>query len=636
MYIEYVLAVSLDCSGAFDCIKFDSAKCCMSRKGVPNNVVTWYDRLLRYRLVHSEVQGQHRVVAPARGSPQGGVLSPLIWNLIMDTFLSQYRKGPIKVLGYADDILLYVAGIDPTSMGEILQTGIDSVVEWGQLNGLSFNPKKTKMVLFTKRRKFSPPIVKLEGEPLELSDSFKYLGIEIHRKLSWSRHITERINKCKSLLIKSKGLIGQNWGLTPDRIEWIHKAIIRPKLCYGAVVWASKITQGDTLRMKKLQRLSLLLITRPLRSTPTAGLEVLLGWLPLYLYAQEMGLCTYIRLKASIDGRYTCQDGHLGRWNRLEGSLVFPEYPRETRMMKQVWIEPCGERMQMGMPIHIYTDASKEGDNVGYAWAACDNDFVMDQDIYSAKESSVFLAEVMAIREALSWIKRYGDHSRAHLIWSDSLSAVNKLKGHLADSQVVLETMSLWRDVGKDFIVEINWTKGHANTTGNEYADALARQGAEIAKKISFATPFHPASTRWIKRMIHAGFMGIWQSAWDELDSCRTSRLFYPEVREEKITSRFRIHELQELSKIVTGHGLWKKHIRHWKDVEDYSCMLCGEDWEYPWHLWAYCPGLSDIRQQLTYLLKNGLSFERTLLRFFQDTRILNIVASNEAEYGLS
>ncbi len=141
---EYLQAVSLDCSGAFDCIKFDSAKKSMSRKGVPNNINRWYKNLLAGMVVTAEMQGCKASILPARGSPQGGVLSPLIWNLIMDTFLSRFKKGPLKVIGYADYILLYIKGGDPHTMINLLQPRLHDAITWGLENGLVFNPPQKK------------------------------------------------------------------------------------------------------------------------------------------------------------------------------------------------------------------------------------------------------------------------------------------------------------------------------------------------------------------------------------------------------------------------------------------------------------------------------------------------------------
>ncbi len=38
-----------------------------------------------------------------RGTPQGGVLSPILWNLAFDSLLKIFNKGTVVYNGYADD-----------------------------------------------------------------------------------------------------------------------------------------------------------------------------------------------------------------------------------------------------------------------------------------------------------------------------------------------------------------------------------------------------------------------------------------------------------------------------------------------------------------------------------------------------
>ncbi len=102
-------------------------------------------------------------------------------------------------------------------MGEIIQSVVHEVADLGLQNGLMFNPAKTQMILFTKRRVFKDHLVQMKGQQLGLSESNKYLGVELHKSLSWSRHIAKRVDSCKRLLYKCKTIIHRRWGLSPDK-----------------------------------------------------------------------------------------------------------------------------------------------------------------------------------------------------------------------------------------------------------------------------------------------------------------------------------------------------------------------------------------------------------------------------------
>ncbi len=72
------LVVSLDCAGAFDRIRFDSADAAMEKIGVPLCIREWYNNVLKNRKVKASVQREELTVIPTRGSPQEGVLFPLV------------------------------------------------------------------------------------------------------------------------------------------------------------------------------------------------------------------------------------------------------------------------------------------------------------------------------------------------------------------------------------------------------------------------------------------------------------------------------------------------------------------------------------------------------------------------------
>ncbi len=289
---HHVLAVSLDCSGAFDCIRFDSAERGMRRKGLPNNIIRWYCNLLKGRLVTAEVQGCTERVVPARGSPQGGVLSPLIWNIIIDELLSSFKGREVKVIGYADDILLYVVGKDPTTLGGAIQTALDEVLEWGSDNGLVFNPLKTQAVFFTLgKRGPSPPRVEMEEVALEFSDTLTYLGVCIHRNLMWNRHIKQRTDKGRGLLMKCKNVIHQKDSKTSSTVNdtaikihthsWSGKYDgLDPSRATRSRSWTEQLYENKRYSLKFLGRSGL---PRPKRSHQHMAKTVKAGsppWIP--------------------------------------------------------------------------------------------------------------------------------------------------------------------------------------------------------------------------------------------------------------------------------------------------------------------------------------------------------------------
>jgi hypothetical protein len=76
------------------------------------------------------------------GCPQGGVLSPLLWNLVADTLLTVTNDLGFSTFGYTDDIVT-VQGKFVHSQREIMQKALNMVAKWAAKDGLNISPHKT-------------------------------------------------------------------------------------------------------------------------------------------------------------------------------------------------------------------------------------------------------------------------------------------------------------------------------------------------------------------------------------------------------------------------------------------------------------------------------------------------------------
>jgi retron-type reverse transcriptase len=117
---EYTLGVFLDISGAFNNLSFKSAIKSMRKRKFPTKIINWYKYFLTNQESTMELDNNFYTRALTRGTPQGGVLSPLIWNVNFDSILEELNKGPIKVIGFVDDAAILITGIDPKTMDWLL------------------------------------------------------------------------------------------------------------------------------------------------------------------------------------------------------------------------------------------------------------------------------------------------------------------------------------------------------------------------------------------------------------------------------------------------------------------------------------------------------------------------------------
>jgi hypothetical protein len=236
--------------------------------------------------------------ALTRGTPQGGVLSPLIWNINFDSILEELNKGPIKVIGFADDAAILIAGIDPKTMVQKIQTPINKIVAWGAASGLAFNPSKTVAVFFTnKQDKISSYTrVKVNNLPIKYSEEAKYLGIALDSKLTWTSHVKNKVAKAKRLLFAIKSCVHRNVGPRLDITRQAFKTLVVPVLSYGSHVFANNLNKTHRMDLEKLSRLACLSLGSVPRSTPTSTMEILYNLRPLDLELEATAIKTFSRI----------------------------------------------------------------------------------------------------------------------------------------------------------------------------------------------------------------------------------------------------------------------------------------------------------------------------------------------------
>ena len=208
---QFALSCFVDIKSAFDSISFQSIILALSNAGISTHIINWIISLLGNRKTLFSLKGSSLLKYMVKGTPQGGILSPLLWNLVINSLLTTLRDmiGERDLSqGYADDVVTVVIGHDlPALIGQ-MQNIVDVIDQWCKLNGLELCNDKTTLVLFTWKRKFTinTPIL-LNGLPISYSPDARYLGLIIDEKLNWSKHVGHVSSKAtKSLIAANRGI----------------------------------------------------------------------------------------------------------------------------------------------------------------------------------------------------------------------------------------------------------------------------------------------------------------------------------------------------------------------------------------------------------------------------------------------
>ena len=93
--------------GAFDNVFFDAIERALDSKCKSAEFNQWIRSMIHNRQTTVELQSQRRTIAIRRGCPQGGILSPFLWNLVVNELLEYTRnKIPSNLRWFADDLAL--------------------------------------------------------------------------------------------------------------------------------------------------------------------------------------------------------------------------------------------------------------------------------------------------------------------------------------------------------------------------------------------------------------------------------------------------------------------------------------------------------------------------------------------------
>jgi len=115
----YTLIAFQDIEGVFNNVLPTAIRESLTELGVEPPMVRLIHKLLISRMVTATLGTSTQTRLVNRGTPQGGVLSPLLWNIAVNKLL-RILEGGGKVVAYADDIAITFNGKYPQTLCDLM------------------------------------------------------------------------------------------------------------------------------------------------------------------------------------------------------------------------------------------------------------------------------------------------------------------------------------------------------------------------------------------------------------------------------------------------------------------------------------------------------------------------------------
>jgi len=244
----------LDIQKAFDRVDHNILLQRVQEAGICGRAWLWIRSFLsnrRMRCVEASEVSDWQAIS--YGVPQGCVLSPLLFLIffhgLQETIASDPRCSLISPTFFADDGAIGPHPTRPLPSSSLFQTtylehlkvAISHLDQWCTDSRMRFGAAKTQIVVFTTRK--TPDTAPYEsltlcGFTIDIVDEYKYLGVYLTHRLTWSRHIgyaTELARKASSLV--TRVTLRARPHINFSAIRSLVQGYVIPSYSYGILFW---------------------------------------------------------------------------------------------------------------------------------------------------------------------------------------------------------------------------------------------------------------------------------------------------------------------------------------------------------------------------------------------------------------
>jgi len=616
---EFCIVVYLDIAGAFDGVWHQGLIYKLNRLGIDQQMLIWILNYLEGRSVRVRVGGEVSASASVeRGLPQGAVLSPTLFNVMMHDMPPSDR---IEIVSYADDITLICRNKSLDAAKMDMQNYLDSFSTWCQRWKFVLNHSKSTFQVFTRCRTIPPIELYVENRAIVNVQQQKLLGVILDSpKLNFHHHFSYLKVECTKRVNTIRTLSSTKWGASKKLLRQVYVSFVRSKMEYGGVIFG-ETSEKNCRKLEVVQNSALRAILGARKTSPILSLEAEAFILPVRLRLRYLNLKSYLKYLHSPPHDHVAEklgvEGNAGLTTYVRGitelvnkcglhnkkrvrTEVVSRIPPTVNMSTVVNPElPFICNLATGNSLFndyldqnftnyliMYTDGSKNSNGDTSAGM-----YIPEYRIAVGWKlnpiHSIVGAELVAIHQGLLWCNRTYDGEKKILIVTDSKSALliignthNPNYKHIAH-KIQEEIWTLGIDN-----VKLQWVKSHSGVVGNECADRAANL-AHSNNRTLLTSPCFEECHLSLKK----SFLAYWCRYWKDRVRLSGKGSFLSDIKDQQLFEDWgelpRVVECS-LTRLRIGHAGVGSHLNRFNMKDVSVCHICGVE-DSVTHLLMYC-----------------------------------------------